>query len=251
MTETTRPTTTAGELHTGQHFLRRVGAAVVEDVVVRVEHVLPYVAPQDEVPMVALTVTPIGGGLPFLLNWSASAEVRLATDAELAAVHETAARDELHADLAALQALIDSVAPRLRPYGRDVSFNVADGEVERIAAALSQPTRQFGNNGHIGVAWTAPGSDDRGPRLKVEFWGRTAPKPAADDLCADPWHEQPTEPTEACPACGDQPPAAPELADDPDCLACRHATGQHVEDHLGCRVEGCGCPFAQPAKTGE
>ncbi|MEV4271976.1 hypothetical protein [Micromonospora aurantiaca (nom. illeg.)] len=26
-------------------------------------------------------------------------------------------------------------------------------------------------------------------------------------LCADPWHEQPTEPTEPCPACNDQPPS--------------------------------------------
>ncbi|MEV4197064.1 hypothetical protein [Micromonospora globbae] len=195
----------ADQLERRQHI---IASGNHPDVVARVEHVLPY-RDGDGHQMVAVMAMPVGGGDPLGKRWRADAMVPLATEKQVATARDEAARQQLQDDLVAFQALLGSVNPRLRIYGRDVSFRVEDGEVNRIAAALGLPIGKFGTGPEKQVTWTAPGGDDLGPRLSVQFWGRPAPEPEpAGDLCPDAWHEQPSEPTEPCRTCGDPHPGA-------------------------------------------
>lgn len=97
--------------------------------------------------------------------------------------------------------------------------------------------RVFGNRWSAQYDWRAfdrSGLQAMLTELPESEW----PTPAGE-LCPDPWHEQRTEPTEPCPACGDKPPAEPK-----PCTACKHPD-EHWHD-LGCEhIDGygqrCGC----------
>ncbi|RKN45230.1 hypothetical protein [Micromonospora endolithica] len=149
----------------------------------RVEHTFGY-RNGDGRDSVAVTLQPLGRGPlgpgePWVARHVEGYELRLADEGEIAEFRDVQMRRQLREDLVALIDLFDRAAPQLSVYGRDISFKVADGEVDRLADHFGVVTAQFGTTENRVVTWTAPGDEDVAPRLAVRFWGMPAEPPTA------------------------------------------------------------------------
>ncbi|KXK63396.1 hypothetical protein AWW66_03520 [Micromonospora rosaria] len=160
----------------------------------------------DGIPSIAATLHPVGLGRsngPWIARWKTTHHVRLASAADVERAVAAARRDVVDRGIDMVRRAMNLNRLPITAAGLHISIGLGSStELRAWADALGVAPMETRGGGRVNRNLITDLGD--GDLAEVKLFLHC---PSDLDVCPDPWHEQPGEPTEPCPACGDQPPA--------------------------------------------